>query len=108
MGRPSLVEHVEFLRTSGYTWEEVSSVLGVSRSTVWRRLKDSNVHIDKYTDISDSQLDIVVSQVQQQHPNVGQVMLQGFLKVTKKCGCTKISNKRKHNYTQNRPLTEIS
>ena len=82
-GRPSIalnVEHIEFLRTSGYTWEEVASVLGVSRSTVWRRLQDSNLHIDKYTDISDSQLDNVVSQVQQQHPNVGQVMLQAFLK----------------------------
>ena len=70
VGRPSLalnIEHIEFLRTS------------VSRSTVWRRLKESNVQIDKYTDISDSELDNVVSQVQQQHPNIGQIMLQGFL-----------------------------
>lgn len=83
VGRPSLaldIEHIEFLRTSGYTWEEVASVLGVSKSTVWRRLGNSGVHITKYTDISDSQLDDAVSEIQQQHPNIGLVMLQGFLK----------------------------
>ncbi len=82
-GRPLLalnIELIEFLRSSGYTWQEVCSVIGVSRSTVWRRLKDSGIEMDKYTDISDSQLDDVVRRVQQQHPNVGQVMLQGFLK----------------------------
>ena len=83
VGRPSLVlniEHIEFLRSSGYTWEEVASALRVSRSTIWRRLRELDIKIEKYTDISDSCLDDLVRTNQRQHPNVGQVMLQGFLK----------------------------
>ena len=60
VSRPSLtlnIEHIEFVQTSGYfcSW---SFEFGV-----WRRLRDSNVQIDKYTDISDSQLDHVARQV---------------------------------------------
>ena len=83
IGRPCVavnIHHVEFLRKSGCTWDEVASVLGLSRSTIWRRLRNIGIQFDKYTDISDSQLDDAVKRVQQQHPNVGQVMLQGFLK----------------------------
>ena len=40
-GRPRIVinvEHVELLRSCGYTWNEVADALEVSRSTIWRRL----------------------------------------------------------------------
>ena len=39
----------------------VASVLQVSRSTIWRRLKDAGVQMSKFTDISDDELDSVIS-----------------------------------------------
>lgn len=41
-GRPRLLvnlDQVESLRSSGYTWDEVSQALEVNRSTLWRRMK---------------------------------------------------------------------
>ena len=38
-GRPRAIvniEQAELLRTAGFTWEEVSRVVGVSRTTLWR------------------------------------------------------------------------
>lgn len=73
-GRPLIainIELVQFLRSAGYKCDEVASVVGVSRSTLWRRLRALGVDMDTFTDISDSNLDDVVTRIQQQHPNVG-------------------------------------
>lgn len=81
-GRPRLLvnlEHVEFLRSAGYTWKEVSQSMHVSRTTLWRRLGEMNVSLTAYTDISDINLDELVSAIQQQNLNVGQAMMQGYL-----------------------------
>ena len=67
VGRPQLVvniEQVELLRACGYTWNEVSQCLNVSRLSLWRRMRDMNVSLSKYSDISDSQLDELVSSIQ--------------------------------------------
>ena len=50
-GRPKIViniDSVELLRSCGYTWNEVASALQVARSTLWRRLKDAGVEVNKY------------------------------------------------------------
>ncbi len=52
------------MRTSGYTWTEVANALETSRTTVWRRLRDAGYQILKYTDISDEQLDNVLTIIQ--------------------------------------------
>lgn len=62
-GRPRLLvnlKHVEFLRSAGYTWEEVLQSMHVSRTTLWRRLGEMNVPLTAYTDIN---LDELVSAV---------------------------------------------
>ncbi len=74
------VESIQFLRMTGYTWNHVATIVGVSRSTLWRRLKTLGIEIEKFTDISDIRLDDMVKQIQEQHPNVGQVILEGYLK----------------------------
>lgn len=82
VGRPRIVvnlEQVDFLRSCGYTWEEVARCLQVSRSTLWRCMREMNNSMGKYSEISDTDLDDLVASIQQQHPNCGQVMLQGFL-----------------------------
>jgi len=81
VGRPRIVlnlEQVDFLRSCGYTWEEVSQCLQVSRSTLWRCMREINASMSKYSEISEADLDDLVASVQQSYPNCGQVMLQVF------------------------------
>ena len=59
-GRPRFIinlDQVELLRSCGYTWNEVANAIQVSRTTVWRRLKESGVTLQRFSDISDSELD---------------------------------------------------
>ncbi len=82
VGRPRLlvnIEQVELLRGCGYTWHEVSECLCVSRSTIWRRLRELNISLEKYSDISDFELDELVTGFHRHSPNAGQMMMQGFL-----------------------------
>ena len=82
-GRPRIVisvEHVELLRSCGYTWNEVADALQVSRSTIWRRLKEAGIHLQRYSDISDHELDSIVERFQRENPNYGQQLLLGHLK----------------------------
>ena len=81
-GRPSLIiniEQVELFRSVGYGWLEISNLLSVSRTTLWRRFRDLNLPTSGYSDLSDEELDHIVQSVQQMHPNVRLVMLQGHV-----------------------------
>ena len=83
VGRPRLlvnIETVEFLRSCGYTWEQVSDAMQVSRTTLWRRLKDAGIEVNTYASISDDELDSVVLQIQTENPNCGQQMICGHLR----------------------------
>lgn len=82
-GRPPLVvniEQVELLRSSGFTWDEVSQIVSVSRTTLWRTFHRLGVPLQKYSDTSDSELDVLISEIQRSNPNIGVSMLQGYLK----------------------------
>lgn len=66
VGRPQVtinIEQVELLRTSGFTWEEISHLLGVSRTTLWRRLTELGLYFERFSDISDSDLDSHVREI---------------------------------------------
>lgn len=81
-GRPKIqlcLDQVELLRSAEYTWDEVANALMVSKSTIWRRLRDAGIQITSYTDISDHDLDNIVFEFQQRHPRSGQGLVQGFL-----------------------------
>ena len=81
-GRPTLmvnVNQVELLRNAGYTWQDIAQYLQVSRSTLWRRLHEGNLRFDRYTDISDHDLDRIVTTIQDEHPNFGQTLMNGYL-----------------------------
>lgn len=83
VGRPRLsvnIDAVEFLRNCGYTWDQVSNAMQVSRTTLWRRLREAGIEIKKHTDISDDELDSVISQLQRENPNCGQQMMCGYLR----------------------------
>ena len=82
-GRPRIIvniDTVEFLRSCGYTWNQVAHALQVSRSTLWRRLKEADYEIKKYTDISDDELDSIVAQIQRGNPNCGLQLMYGYLR----------------------------
>lgn len=52
----------------------------VSRTTLWHRLRSANILISSYTDISDSDLDSVMSLLITEYPQNGIVMMWGHLK----------------------------
>ena len=81
-GRPVIflnIEQVEMLRSTGYTWQQVAECLHVSRTTLWRRLREANYSIERFTDISDDVLDQRICELQRNHPNVGYSLIYGFL-----------------------------
>lgn len=73
------------LRNAGYTWNEVAQALLVSRTTIWRKLQETGITMDKYSDISDVNLDQLVGQLQIRHPNCGQVLLRSMLQAQGVC-----------------------
>ena len=82
VGRPPLlvnIEQVELLRGSGFSWREVAQIVGVSRTTIWRILQDLGITPEKYSDICDTELDSIVQDIYHGNPNIGTVMLQGYM-----------------------------
>ena len=64
-----------------YTWNEVANVLMISRTTLWRRLSElSIVPLNSYTEISNADLDTVMSTLITRFPHNGIVMMWGHLK----------------------------
>lgn len=81
-GRPKVVlnlDQVELLRCSGFSWGEVARCFLITRSTLWRRVNEYGLRFSSYTDISDNDLDCLVSTFRHRHPHSGQAMLQGYL-----------------------------
>lgn len=81
-GRPRImvnVDQVEMLRSAGYTWNEIADAFLVSRSTIWRRIRESGICLSSYTDISDNDLDQLIGNIRQRHPHSGQNLIQGLL-----------------------------
>nr|XP_055037209.1 mucin-5AC-like [Misgurnus anguillicaudatus] len=71
------LEHVLSLKT---TFTEAASILSISRPTFYKLLQDHNIPTSKFKSISDQQLDLKMSQIKTEHPNVGEVMLMGHLR----------------------------
>jgi len=50
VGRPQVtinIEQVECFRTAGFTWQEISRLLGIGCTTLWRRLTELGVYFKK-------------------------------------------------------------
>lgn len=88
-GRPRIavdIEEVEFLRSLRFRWNQVASILGVSRSTLYRRMREEGIREDlQFSDISDEDLDAIVTEIKAEHPNDGEVLLAGHMAVRNIC-----------------------
>lgn len=63
-----------------YTWQQIAHVLMMSRTTLWRRLKEVGMPLSMYTDITDSELDGVMELLVRNFPANGIVMMWGQLR----------------------------
>lgn len=81
-GRPRLdvdLDDVEFLCSLKLSLTKVSSLLGVSRSTIYRRMLEEGRVIGSYTQMTDTALDSIVQRLKVDHPNDGEVLMGGHL-----------------------------
>lgn len=83
VGRPRLnvtKEQLEYLLAMGFSGPEISNAIGVSLSTVRRRMTQYGLTIGSlYSDITDQELDAIASQIKVLFPNCGFRMMQGHL-----------------------------
>lgn len=82
VGRPRAhvdVDDILELRALHYKWTKIASILGISRATLYRRLDEAGISPDDNTPLSDQQLDEVIVSIKQDHPNDGEVLMQGHL-----------------------------
>ena len=54
-------------------------MLDISRHTLYRRLQEYGINTETFTDISESELDKLLKGLKTEHPNIGEVLLQGQL-----------------------------
>ena len=76
VGRPSSqvdMEAIQYLKTLGMSVKDIAQTLGVSRQTIYNKIRSSGnpSAYATYSDISDGDLDSVVSSIIVQHPNNG-------------------------------------
>ena len=67
------------MRELAFTWDEIAAVLMVSRATLWQRIKELGVNTTGYSDISEAELDSVITTLVQDYPNNGITMMWGHL-----------------------------
>ena len=68
------------LLDEGFTVKEVSSLLGVSERTIYRRMQEFDIHVRDFDDISDDLLDGNLLPLIKDFPNCGENMLSELLK----------------------------
>ena len=75
------IDEVEFLRSSLLlSWPKIAELLGTTRQTIHRKLKEDGRSVEFYSNTTDAQLDIELQRIIQQHPNDGEVLLTGHLR----------------------------
>ena len=63
-----------------YSWTKIASLLNISRATLYRRLQENYIPTNDFTSISGATLDAIVHSIKCDHPNDGEVMMQGHLR----------------------------
>ena len=81
--RPTIeidIDEVEFLRALQLTWTKMAEIMGISRRTLYRRLKEEDILENlKFSDICDADLDELLIDIKREHPNDGEILIRGHL-----------------------------
>lgn len=82
-GRPKVVINrgmLDYFFSHGFSATTTAMLLHVSLSTLRRRMCECGIQIrDRYSDVSNQELDRMVTLVQHRNPNCGYRMMQGYL-----------------------------
>ena len=70
------MEEVAEMRRVGLSITKISEIIGVSRSTLYRVLGDSN--LTGVTDTSNQELDAIIASYKETHPSDGERILTGY------------------------------
>ena len=71
---------VELLREMRYSWSQVADVMMISRSTLWRQLRETGISFSRYSNIDDNELDAVITLQVRNFSRYGSVMMWGHLR----------------------------
>ena len=84
VGRPRYeisFPQLEFLRnTMQFTWSQITGMLLVSRTTLWRRVQNLESFSNLYATTSDAELDELIREIKRGFPNSGISMMLGHLR----------------------------
>ena len=71
---------LEYLLQMKFSCRKIASLIGVSRSTIRRRMDEYGLSVAAlYSDISDHELDRIVSEIKRNFPNCGFRLMEGHL-----------------------------
>lgn len=83
-GRPWLnvqPDHLAFLLDHSFTASDIARLLGISRSTISRRMREWNMSVaNTYSDVNDDEVDRAVLDIKRTFPDAGYRMVSGLLK----------------------------
>lgn len=73
---------VEFLQTWHFSWTRIAFTLCISRTTLWRRLKEAGYQFgnNKFTNISDKELGEEIKSIRENFQECGEHMVIGILR----------------------------
>ncbi|XP_029016274.1 uncharacterized protein LOC114861339 isoform X2 [Betta splendens] len=76
-------EYIESLLAISTTRAEVAKVLGISRPTMYKLLREYNIMHKKFCNISDEELDATINEIKSKYPKIGEIMMIGHLRSKK-------------------------
>ena len=82
-GRPRStvsIDEILELRSLHYKWTKISSILGISRAMLYRRLEENGIPSQDGSMLDDDELDDVVRAIKIDHPNDGERLVCGHLR----------------------------
>ena len=82
-GRPKYLitnEQLNHLISLEFSWNDISTLLGVSRMTLYRRRREFGLLTNNQRTITDDQLKHLLTEMRQQYPNFGETMAMGHIR----------------------------